>query len=278
MELDQLLKPEWNPPLQQTDAMKFTTLCKELQKSEARGIYWKPGWDEFFWRIGRLEKLFERWLHEKWVQPEVYARTKDFKNDENANLAALSVRFKALPMESIIKAGNLRLLHTMRNLDSSATFYAAKWGKLECMKLFHELGIAWHDQTIPAASQFGDLECLQYAHRNGALWHEETTLIAAYAGHLDCLRYVHENGAPWHDKTTLTASFNGHVECLRYAHEHGARWHEETTYYAACNGQLECLRYAHESNSEWHPATAQAASFYGNIECMAYVFYHTSLI
>ena len=43
----------------------------------------------------------------------------------------------------------------------------------------------------------GQLIILKLLHNNGCSWIEETCVKAAWNGHLECLKYLHENDCPW---------------------------------------------------------------------------------
>ena len=78
----------------------------------------------------------------------------------------------------------------------------AEKGNLELLKVLHEKGCPWDQDTCFCAAENGHLECLKYAHENGCDW-ELTCSWAAKNGHLKCLQYLHENGCPGSSKYAL---------------------------------------------------------------------------
>ena len=182
------------------------------------------------------------------------------------------------------------------NLNSICK-YAAKYGRLECLKYAHENGCLWNEGkhayidensylecficpyknyctwdklTCHDAARNGHLECLKYAHENGCPWDKWICHDAARNGHLECLKYAHENGCPWDKCTCMYAAFHGNLECLKYAHENGCPWDKCTCMYAAKNGHLECLKYAYENGCRWNSWTCENAAENGHLECLKY--------
>jgi hypothetical protein len=64
-------------------------------------------------------------------------------------------------------------------------------------------------------SRNGFLPCLRLAHENGCPWDEETALCAAKNDRVKCLRYLHENGCPWDERICRYST----GECQGYLHE-----------------------------------------------------------
>ena len=47
----------------------------------------------------------------------------------------------------------------------------------------------------------GNLELLKVLHEKGCPWNEDTCRCAAENGHIECLKYARENGCPWDEWT-----------------------------------------------------------------------------
>jgi hypothetical protein len=237
--------PTWSIP--PTSLLPLKELIVELHKSEAAGILWSPGWDEFFWKIGSCKQTFDMFIGEYWVKPEVLHRTKRFRFNRNLQDAALSVRYRKLPTQSIIAVGNVRLLKESNACPmESDTFWASSYGQLQCLAYVHENKSPWHPETTFRAAAHGHFSCMVYAYENGAAWHENTLTAACQANHFECLVYAHQHGAEWTNASTLAAATNGHYRCLEYAHRNGARLHALAASAAAANGHFQCATYVLE--------------------------------
>ncbi|KAL4084212.1 hypothetical protein QTP88_028039 [Uroleucon formosanum] len=116
------------------------------------------------------------------------------------------------------------------------------------------------------AASHGHINCLKLAHEIGVPWDQNTCLNAASKGHLDCLIYARENGCPWYVGVCNSASMNGHKDCLVYARENGCPSSND----AATGGHYDCLVYAHEGGCEWNSFTYINALRYNHPECVEY--------
>ena len=105
--------------------------------------------------------------------------------------------------------------------NERATWFAARYGHLDCLKYLHENGCPWKENATWSAASNGHLDCLKYLHENECPWDKDVTWSAAWNGHLDCLMYLHENGCPWKENVTLSAALNSHLDCLKYLQENG---------------------------------------------------------
>jgi ribosomal protein S8 len=130
------------------------------------------------------------------------------------------------------------------------------WDEFACLKVSHPNCIDYikdmmcfkHSKDSLEAVKHGCLKCLKIAHNKGVPWHEDTCSIAAEGGHLDCLHYAIKNGAPYDGKAYALAASNDHLDCLRYLYEANyiQRWDKDTCTFAAMYGTLKCLKYAVE--------------------------------
>jgi len=117
--------------------------------------------------------------------------------------------------------------------------YAAKKGKLECIKVLLEYGADIHyeddecETAITLASFFGHTECVRYLLEQGANVNDcavdGTPLIyAAQCGNLECVKLLLDRGANVNEivswgKTALKAAINcDSVKCVKLLVEHGA--------------------------------------------------------
>ncbi len=203
--MESLLKSldvDWVPPVRVSD---FQVLVCELQKSEALGVYWKEGWDLFFWKVGKTRKLTDQWMNELWVRPEVMKRTSLFrkKRMRRLRLAALSVQFIHPTEAELCEVGNLFYIRqlNLHCLSSSISLHAAEFGQVE---ILHYL---W-EQQVPM--------------------HPETSYWAAWGGHVTCLQFVVDKGIPWDKDTTKAAALTGHTDCILFAEAHGQTVHPQT--------------------------------------------------
>ena len=93
---------------------------------------------------------------------------------------------------------------------------------LKVLKICHERGIPWTDQTCSYLIQAGDIDVLKYAHENGAPWTDETinksidSMIRV--SRFDCFKYAIDHGCPWDPQSTYETAQS------RAIHKEIAQW------------------------------------------------------
>jgi len=133
---------------------------------------------------------------------------------------------------------------------------AAKGGHLDCLEFLFENKLQWWSYAVCFyAAREGKLECVKYGHKNGASLGPALAYIAATHGHLDCLKYLHENGCTMDSSVCTSAAKNGFLKCLEYLHEIKGPWDAEACAAASQNGFLDCLKYLHENGCPWDAQT-----------------------
>ena len=103
--------------------------------------------------------------------------------------------------------------------DEWACAYAAKNGRLECLKyLRQEAKAPWNRGTASMAAGKGHLHILEYlVERKFDQYNEYACRNAAENGHLDCLQYLHETAkAPWNSEAVRNAHEKKHPDCVQY--------------------------------------------------------------
>lgn len=101
-------------------------------------------------------------------------------------------------------------------ITEATVLTAVRYGHVDCLKMTHEKGIPWPNNTAETAAQYGQLQCLQYLHENKCPWDENTCAAAAKYGFLDCLMYAREHRCPWNEQTWKNAVENNHSDILKY--------------------------------------------------------------
>jgi hypothetical protein len=77
-----------------------------------------------------------------------------------------------------------------RHLDvplDKISILAAKMGKLNEIKILHQMGCPWEKDTCCNAAVNGHLDILQWMHENGCPWSRR----------IEILQWLHENSCPW---------------------------------------------------------------------------------
>jgi hypothetical protein len=144
--------------------------------------------------------------------------------------------------------------------DKTVTYWAAAYGRLDCLQYVKEKGFEWDEDTMGGALRHGSLECLQFAHENGCQLSPSISSHAAMtAGSLECLIYVLNNGSVWDQETTFWAAAKGHLNILKFAHDNGYYWHPDTIGATAENagGHINCFEYCFAISTDkenfWKP-------------------------
>lgn len=96
---------------------------------------------------------------------------------------------------------------------------ATKSGRLENMKLLHELGFEKDKSICQIAACYGFLECLKFAHENGYPLDNSICSVAIKNENFDCLKYAQENGCVF--DTTAISEAVGNLEMVKYIHANG---------------------------------------------------------
>jgi hypothetical protein len=65
-----------------------------------------------------------------------------------------------------------------------------------------------------SAAKMGKLNEIKILHQMGCPWEKDACFNAAVNGHLDILQWMHENGCPWSRR----------IEILQWLHEKGCPW------------------------------------------------------
>uniref|UniRef100_A0A6T5SPU9 Uncharacterized protein n=1 Tax=Ostreococcus mediterraneus TaxID=1486918 RepID=A0A6T5SPU9_9CHLO len=215
-----------------------------------------------------------------------------------------------------------RLMDISCPLDENTTLGAVRgnWHKtssekrLACLKLAHEHGSPWHDETTKICAIQGLLECLKYAHENGCPLHPDTAKLAANYGNVDVLRYACENGCP---EPALNPYQSEDGQCflqnclsatpLEFPNPFGSvnfqspeqkpsisckdaaiigdlgqlklhfnlKTFEDVAVLAATYGQIDCLVFAIEHGDTSNPSTMmQAALQNGHLHCVKVIYAH----
>ena len=118
--------------------------------------------------------------------------------------------------------------------------YAAKGGKLECLKWLRANGEDWEESAqdgslCASAAEMRRLQCLKWLREEaGCEWNLYASDRAAENGNLECLQYLRENGCQWTDHTVAWAAQGGHLECLKYLREHEKEWCEPMIMFPGC--------------------------------------------
>jgi hypothetical protein len=172
-------------------------------------------------------------------------------------------------LEYIIKHTQPKDFMTVFTTDTSAT--AAWYGQLASLKMLHEAGCPWDENTPSNAAYRGYLECLRYAFEQGCPWDEHTASSAARNGHLECLKYALTNQCPATISTCNLAAEFGSLASLIYAHEHGCPWDADTMARAAWHGRLNYIQYMHENGCPWDESACALAADAGAYECLVYL-------
>jgi hypothetical protein len=75
-------------------------------------------------------------------------------------------------------------------------------GRLDIVKILHELGCKWGQNAIDCwtAACMGNLEILKWLHEHGCPWKSDTGDCANRFKHWDCLKYAIENECPGHEE------------------------------------------------------------------------------
>lgn len=150
---------------------------------------------------------------------------------------------------------------------------ALKFGSVPILRLLHEHGISWPNDTTVILTYRGALEHLIYAHNTGCEWRERTCAVAASHGHLDCLRFAHEQGGcSLTFDVAQSAAMAGHLDCLVYAYKNGCPLHEGNLCGAAASsGHVDCLRFLHEHGCALVDGICESAVRGGSVACLQYL-------
>ena len=116
-------------------------------------------------------------------------------------------------------------------------------GRLETLKIAHELGYTWNTYTSYLAAKYCTVDVMAYLHEDGCPW-DSACASAAEGGHLEMLKYLFDHGCPWDENACVNAAYGGHLQCLKFLHEHGCPWDGRTIRYARLAGHIDCLEYA----------------------------------
>ena len=125
------------------------------------------------------------------------------------------------------RQGNLEMVkYCVANkcpINEEVCAYAAKNGRLECLKYLREEAKAPWDRGIASwAAKNGHLHILEYLVERKYDKYDGDGLfcackLAAENGHLDCLKYLHETAkAPWDYVAVRVAREKNQPECLQY--------------------------------------------------------------
>ena len=119
-------------------------------------------------------------------------------------------------------------------------------GRLETLKIAHELGYTWNTYTSYLAAKYCTVDVMAYLHENGCPWDSGTfsTAGSAAGGHLEMLKYLFDHGCPWGRSACYNVAYEGNLQCLKFLHEHGCPWDGRTIRYARLAGHIDCLEYA----------------------------------
>ena len=77
-------------------------------------------------------------------------------------------------------------------MGEDACAFAARRGRVACLRLLRDWGCDWDEETTYAAATHGHLECLRFAVENGCEPDGVTCQLAVWGGHLGCLKYLRE--------------------------------------------------------------------------------------
>jgi len=116
-------------------------------------------------------------------------------------------------------------------------------GRLETLKIAHELGYTWNTYTSYLAAKYCTVDVMAYLHEDGCPW-DSACASAAEGGHLEMLKYLFDHGCPWDENACANAAYGGHLQCLKFLHEHGCPWDWLTIQSARDAGHIDCLEYA----------------------------------
>lgn len=139
---------------------------------------------------------------------------------------------------------------------------ATKSGKLENMKLLHQIGFEKDISICQIAACYGFLECLKFAHKNGYPWDNSICSIAIENYNLNCLKYAHENGCDF-DSNYISRAV-GNLEMLKYIHANGGQFDIRFidnclklggSKYGNYHLALPSFKYAHENNFPIDPTS-----------------------
>ena len=79
----------------------------------------------------------------------------------------------------------LRKAFKIGDFDTTSTI---SWALEKCIER--------RERFCARMAENGNFDLLKVLHENGCPWNEDTCLNAALNGHLECLTYAHENGCP----------------------------------------------------------------------------------
>ncbi|AVK76385.1 Ankyrin repeat domain containing protein [Pandoravirus neocaledonia] len=156
--------------------------------------------------------------------------------------------------------------------DTDPCYQAAKGGHLKCLRLLHETGWRWNEETLRVAVAKGHVDCVNYILSVGCI-QERHDFEICYGpptpAHFACVKEIVDAGVHMGDFGDMAAVESGHFDCLRlFGGE--SRWDEEVCAIAARRGDLPMLRHLHENAWDWDKDTVQGAIESGNRGCVAY--------
>lgn len=104
--------------------------------------------------------------------------------------------------------------------DGYSCYIAAEYGRLDCLKYLHSLGLTWPgyggDAMVDIAARNGHLDVLRYLYSQGYRGTVDSVTAACRGGHFKCLRYLLKQRCPYNNDALITAARHDHVRCLRY--------------------------------------------------------------
>uniref|UniRef100_A0A7S3H674 Ankyrin repeat-containing domain n=1 Tax=Spumella elongata TaxID=89044 RepID=A0A7S3H674_9STRA len=179
----------------------------------------------------------------------------------------------------------------------NAIIHAARFGRLDLVKLLHERGYPGDTNAYCAAAQYGHIHVLEYLFESGLPISQNAMIYGARGGHLKCMEYLYSIGCPWKymvtiayavaqcsielddscsykwiDDASIVPSPDGYLECLRFALKHGCTIHDQACEIACQYNLLDCLQLLYDNNAAITPWCRTVSAKMGHIKILQYLY------
>ena len=189
-------------------------------------------------------------------------------------------------------------------LTAGACAHAARYGKLETLKMLRRLGCPWDERVIVEGAvsgnvrqfewyaqqegsygvtlhmhhmwpviEHGHLQFLEFLERMGFQFDSPILMNwAAQYGKLDVVKFLKAQGIPLRPAVMKNAVASGNPDVVEYMYDNDCpvRFTYKSDGLAAERGYLDILKYLHEKNHPWSPDTLYRAANGGQLETFKY--------
>lgn len=158
------------------------------------------------------------------------------------------------------------------SFGTDACARAARFGRLEILKMLRETGYDWNDHVLENAARAGHLTLFKWAELNGAPGRFPHLGDCIKNGHLEILQYVHGR-RPQNIRFSYMhfATSGGHLEIVKFLHSIG---HNNFTGHhmknAVQSGNLALVKYLHAKGCPIPPQIDEVAAAKGHVDVLKY--------